>query len=107
MLGELVFTVELEEPLAGDVNAKIWMMGDRADTPFEEMPKLVMNMTSDRFKTFDHDVELPPDSVSVTGTPTRIEMRDPLSLLGEPERVLMSVQSHFGDVPLDNVPWFS
>ena len=37
--------------------------------------------------------------------PTGIELRVPLSLLGDLERVLMSVQTHFGEVPLDYVPW--
>lgn len=41
----------------------------------------------------------------VVGTPTRIEPRVPLSLHGDPEQVMMSVHSHFGAVPLDNVPW--
>jgi len=103
--GELIFAIELEEPLAGDVNAKIWMMGHRADTPFEDMPKIFMNMTADGLKIFDRNLELPTDSVALSGTQTRIELRVPLSLLGDPERVMMSVQSHFWDVPLDNVPW--
>jgi hypothetical protein len=103
--GELVFTVELEEPLAGEVNAKIWMMGYRADTPFEVMSKILIHISEDGLKIFDHDEELPEESVSMTGTPTKIELRVPLSLLGDPERVLMSIQSHFGEVPLDNIPW--
>jgi hypothetical protein len=56
-------------------------------------------------KLFDHDEELPADSISISETPTRFELRVPLSLLGDPERVLMSIQSHFGEVPLDNIPW--
>jgi LmbE family N-acetylglucosaminyl deacetylase len=102
---ELIFAVELEEPLAGDVIAKVWMMGYRDDTPFEDMPKLFMNLSSEDLKIYDREEELSTDSVGVTGTPTRIELSVPLSLLGDPERVLLSLQSHFGDVPLDNIPW--
>ena len=102
---ELVFAIELEEPLAGEVNAKVWMMGYRSDFPFEDMPKLLIEIDQDGAHLFDHGAELPSDLVSINETPTRIELRIPLSLLGDPERVLMSIQSHFGEVPLDNVPW--
>jgi LmbE family N-acetylglucosaminyl deacetylase len=103
--GDLVFTVELEEPLAEDVVAKIWMMGYRSDTAFQDMPKLFVEISSDEVQIFDGNMELPPGSVFVTESPTRIELRVPLTLLGEPDRILMSVQTHFGEVPLDNVPW--
>ncbi len=102
---ELVFAIELEEPLADEVNAKVWMMGYRSDVPFEDMPKLLLAMNEDGLKLFDHDEVLPADSISISETPTRVELRVPLSLLGEPERVLMSIQSHLGEVPLDNIPW--
>ena len=96
---------ELEEPLADEVNAKVWMMGYRSDVPFEDMPKLLFAINEDGLKLFDHDEVLPADSISISETPTRVELRVPLSLLGEPERVLMSIQSHLGEVPLDNIPW--
>jgi hypothetical protein len=101
----LVFAVELEEPLAGDVHAKVWTMGFRADTSFGDMPKLYMDLSSSGYKIIDRGQELPPDSVTVTGTPSRSEVRIPLALLGEPERILVSAQTNQGDVPLDNIPW--
>jgi LmbE family N-acetylglucosaminyl deacetylase len=102
---ELVFAVELETPLEGDVHAKAWTMGYRADTPFEEMPKLFMDLSVAGYKIFDRGQELPADMVSISGTPTRSEVRIPLSLLGDPERVLVTAQTSIGDVPLDNIPW--
>lgn len=102
---QLVFAVELEEPLAGDVHAKVWTMGYRSDTPFSEMPKLYMDLSSSGYKVINRGQELPADSITVTGTPNRSEVRIPLALLGEPERILVSAQTNQGDVPLDNIPW--
>jgi hypothetical protein len=102
---ELVFAIELEQPLAGDVHAKVWTMGYRADTPFGEMPKLFMDLSASGYKLYNHGQELPANSVTVSSTSTRSEVRIPLSLLGNPERVLMSAQTSIGDVPLDNIPW--
>jgi hypothetical protein len=95
----------MDEPLAEYVVAKICMMGYRGDTALQDMPKIFMTISSDEVKIYDGNGELPPNSVSIVENPTRIEFRVPLSLLGDPERVQMAVQTHFGYVPLDNVPW--
>ena len=102
---QLVFAVELQEPLAGDVHAKVWTMGYRADIPFGEMPKLFMDMSADGYKIYDRGQELPQDSITVTGSSNRSEVRVPLALLGDPQRVMVSAQTNMGDVPLDNIPW--
>ena len=104
-MGNYIFAVDLDELLADNLVAKIWMMGYRGDTAFQDMPKIFMTISSGEVKILDGDGELPPDSVSISEKPSRVELRVPLSLLGDPERVLMSVQTHFGDVPLDNEPW--
>lgn len=103
---ELVFAVELEQPLEGGVHAKVWAMGYRTDTPFGEMPKLYMDLSSEGYKIYDRGKELPADSVTISGTPTRSEVRIPLTLLQDPERVMVTAQTSIGDVPLDNLPWF-
>jgi hypothetical protein len=100
-----VFSLESEQPLTGDVVAKVWTMGYRADTPFEEMPKIYMDLSADGYNVYDGGRLLPLDSVTVVGTPTRREVRIPLSLLGSPERLMVSAQTLVGDVPLDNIPW--
>lgn len=102
---ELVFALETEEPLAGDVHARVWTMGYRADTAFEEMPKVFMDLSADGYKLFNRGQELPADAVTISGASTRSEVRVPLSLLGNPERILLSAQTSIGDVPLDTIPW--
>ena len=102
---ELIFAIELQQPLSGDVHARVWTMGYRADTPFGEMPKLFMDLSAEGYKVYDRGRELPADSVTVTPGPTRNEVRVPLALLGSPERVMVSAQTSIGDVPLDNIPW--
>jgi LmbE family N-acetylglucosaminyl deacetylase len=36
---------------------------------------------------------------------TESEVRVPLALLGNPQRIMLSSQTSIGDVPLDNIPW--
>ena len=102
---ELVFAIELQQPLSDDVHARVWTMGYRADTPFGEIPKLFMDLSAEGYKVYDRGQELPVDSLTVTSGPTRSEVRVPLALLGKPERVMVSAQTSIGDVPLDNIPW--
>jgi hypothetical protein len=69
------------------------------------MPKLFMDLSAAGYKLYDRGQELPSDSVTISGTPTRSEVRIPLALLGNPEKILVSSQTSIGDVPLDNIPW--
>jgi len=102
---EIVFAIESKQPLEGDIHAKVWTIGYGTDTPFGEMPKLFMDLSAAGYKLYDRGQKLPSDSVTISGTPTRSEVRIPLALLGNPEKILVSSQTSIGDVPLDNIPW--
>jgi LmbE family N-acetylglucosaminyl deacetylase len=102
---ELVLALELEQPLSGDVHAKVWAMGYREDTYFGEMPKIYMDLGASGYRVYNQGFLLPDESVTVSGTPTRAEVRVPLALLGDPERILLTAQTAISDVPLDNIPW--
>ncbi len=103
---EIVFAIELDQPLADDVTADVRAMGYRSDTPFGEMPKIHMELSSDGYKVNDGGAMLPADAVAVSSAGgARSEVRVPLALLGNPERLLLSAQTSIGDVPLDNIPW--
>jgi hypothetical protein len=69
------------------------------------MPKIFMNLSAKGYKVFDQGKELPTESAKVAGSSTRSEVRVPLALLGDPERILVSAQTTIGDVPLDNILW--
>ena len=102
---ELVFAIESKQPLEGDAHAKVWTLGYRADTPFGEMPKIYLDLSQNGYKIYNQGKELPLDSLTVRGTPTRNEVHVPLELLGNPERLLVSAQTSIRGVPLDNIPW--
>jgi hypothetical protein len=80
-------------------------MGFKSDTPFGEMPKIYMVLSSKGARVYDQGKELPAESIKISGTPTRSEVRVPLSLLGNPEKLMISAQTNVGDIPLDNIPW--
>ena len=102
---DLVFSIESQQPLAGDVHARVWTIGYRSDKPFNEMPKIYMDLGASGYRVYSQGFLLPDNSVTVSGTPTRSEVRIPLALLGDPERVLVSAQNSIDDIPLDNIPW--
>lgn len=102
---DLVLSLEFQEPLERGVSAKVWALGYRKDVQFGDMPKLFMDLSEDGVFLYDQGRPLPQDAVTVAATPLRSEVRVPLSLLGDPERLMVSSQTAVGDVPLDNVPW--
>ncbi len=53
----------------------------------------------------DKRQELPADSVQVTRHPGQIEVRIPLALLGNPERLFFTAKAKGGGASLDVLPW--
>lgn len=102
---DLVIALETEEPLAGNVHARVWAMGYRSDTPFEKMPKIFVDLGAERYQVLDRGKRMAANSVTLSGAETQRQLRLPLSLLGSPERILLSVQTNAGGVPLDAIPW--
>ena len=102
---DLVFTVTLDAAASADVETELYAFGYRADRPFGEMPKI--HVTADRsgHKVFERRQGMPADSVNVTPGPGQMEVRIPLALLGNPERLFFSADAKAGGAPLDILPW--
>ena len=102
---DLVFTVTLNAAASADVETELYAFGYRADRPFGEMPKI--HVTADRsgHKVFERRQGMPADSVNVTPGPGQIEVRIPLAVLGNPERLFFSADAKAGAPPLDTLPW--
>ena len=101
----LVFAVELSRPLARTVQANFSVFGYRRDRPFAEMPKIRVVLGELGYKVYDQDHPLDSHSVTVRSRAREIQVRVPLALLGNPERVLVSARTYLADVPLDWVAW--
>ena len=101
----LVFSFELGQPSASGVKAQTNVMGYRGDRSFAEMPKLYLDIKGANYKVYERRQRIPDESVKVSSTSTLTEVRIPLKLLGDPERVFVAAYTAAGDAPLDAMPW--
>jgi len=102
---QLVITVDFSRPLGKGVGASVYIFGFRGDRPFAEMPKLHIRLNQFGYMVYDQLAMLSRASVQVVRGSRRVTLRVPLSLLGDPSRVLTSVRTYLGEVPLDWVAW--
>jgi LmbE family N-acetylglucosaminyl deacetylase len=102
---ELVFTVTTDPASSAEVTTSFDAFGYRADRSFGEMPKLHITADRSSHKVTDKRESLPDDAVQVTRAPGQIEVRIPLALLGDPEKLFFSAEASAGDAKLDVLPW--
>ena len=102
---ELVLTHTFSRPLGKAVEAGIHVFGYRSDRPFKDMPKLHISVSAVGHSIYDQDTLLPLKTLEVIRQAREIEVRIPLSALGDPERILTSARTYLGEVPLDWVSW--
>ncbi len=100
-----VATITLSRPLAETVSASVSCFGWRADTPFEKMPKIRVEVGAVDVDVYDQDRQLPDRSVKVTCTMREIEVVIPLELLGRPQRLLTNARTYLAEIPLDWAAW--
>ena len=100
-----MLSFEIGQLAANGSNAQTYLMGYRGDRPFAEMPKLHIDMKGANTKVYERRRRVPDDSVKVSISPTLSEVRVPLKLLGDPERILLAAHTNAGNVPLDSLPW--
>jgi LmbE family N-acetylglucosaminyl deacetylase len=102
----LVATVRLSKHLFGGVSASIFAFGYRNDRPFEEMPKLRINIGELRHEVLDQDRKLPKEAVQIHRRGQELTLRIPMKVLGDPQRLLTCVHTYYLDVdPLDWAEW--
>ena len=101
----LVFTVALDPASTAAVETEIEAFGYRSDKPFGEMPKIRVDAKGLSHDVYDKRQDLPADSVQVSRQPGQIEVRIPLALLGNPERMFLSAEAKSGDKSLAPLPW--
>jgi hypothetical protein len=69
------------------------------------MPKIFIKFSEAGLDVFDNGEKLPGSPVAVQRRTRHIAVAIPLKLLGDPQKVLGSVETHMGDYPLDSAPW--
>jgi len=101
----LRLTIAFTQPHGRAVNAVVNLFGYRPDKPFAAMPKFQARLVGRRYTLWDQRTRLPEKLCEVSHDAEQIVLRVPLAVLGEPDRLLMSVQTSFTDVPADAGAW--
>ena len=101
----LVLSLEFSRPLGRAVIASVYVFGYRPDRPFTQMPKLHVQLGPLHSAAFDQDHRLPRGTIRVERRARRMRLIIPLSVLGDPQRILISAQTYLGDIPLDWTSW--
>ena len=102
---EVVFSVTLNPASAADVETDLSTFGYRSDRPFGEMPKIAIEAKGSGHKVTERGKALPEDAVKVSRSPGKVEVRIPLDLLENPEKVFVTAKASAGKTPLDVLPW--
>ena len=103
--GDLVFSLALDPASAAAVETELDAFGYRPDRPFGEMPKIHIAAKGSSHEVSERRQGLPAASVQVSRNPGQIEVRIPLALLENPERVFFSAKAKAGGASLDVLPW--
>ncbi|HQQ60654.1 MAG: PIG-L family deacetylase [Kiritimatiellae bacterium] len=103
----LTLSFQFLKPLTPATRLVVAIFGFRADTPFGDMPKMVIDAASDRLHSaMDLDAPLPKDAVEwQPGPPDEVTVRVPFARLGNPEKILTGAELHKDGLPVDWVAW--
>jgi len=102
---KVVLTMDLSRPLAREVEFSASFFGYRSDKPFGEMPKIRVNIDMTSMKIVDQLRQLPGDSCEVIRQKKKITIKVPLTVLGNPQKLLTSARTKLGEVPMDWTSW--
>lgn len=103
--GALVLSLDLTHSLAREVGSSVYLFGYRRDRPFAQMPKLHVELGALGHRVYDQHREIPSGQIGVTRAGRHIDVRVPLEMMGNPQRILTAAQTYAADIPLDWAAW--
>lgn len=83
----------------------IYLFGWRKDTPFSDMPKIFLDIRSNAIAVFDGKKRLKLDSLSQEFNGQNATVRVPLTLLGNPQKALISTRIYSKEIPYVQAIW--
>jgi LmbE family N-acetylglucosaminyl deacetylase len=104
--GKLVISTSYRRPFKNKFRFSLYAFGYRPDHPFADMPKIRI-IVSGRNKqgVFNGRIKLRDSGVQIIRVPNLLTVKVPLSLLGDPARLLTGVQTSLEETPLDVMSW--
>jgi LmbE family N-acetylglucosaminyl deacetylase len=101
----VTLTAELSRRLLPGTYAVFYLFGARPDRPFAGMPKLRVTIGPLGSRVADRDTPLPKAPVAVGRSGRRLAVTVPMTLLGEPRRLLIGADTGLADVPMHSAGW--
>lgn len=101
----LVLSLDLTRPLAREVGSSVYLFGYRSDRPFPQMPKLHIRLGALGHEVYDQHRRIPWGQIEVARAGRHIDIRVPLEMMGDPQKILTSAKTYAGDIPLDWAAW--
>jgi LmbE family N-acetylglucosaminyl deacetylase len=105
--GNLIFSLSLSRRLAKEVGLSVYLFGYRNGISFAKMPKIHVRFGALLHAVYDQNkrIALRSSGIKITRQGRQITICIPLQLLGNPERILTSANTYFGNIPLDWISW--
>jgi LmbE family N-acetylglucosaminyl deacetylase len=103
--GQLVVSVDYSGKVGAKAGLEVSCFGYRSDRPFVEMPKVHIRVGAVRHGVYDQGQRLSKAPVAMIRRQGGFLVRIPLDFLGGPHRILGSVRSYLGTMPLDWIAW--
>lgn len=103
----LTLGFECAEPLTAASTITVHLFGQRADSPFGDMPKIEI-VTTPRQGITVHDLKTPLPATAVERLPsndTELILRISYAQLGTPTRLFVGAQLSKDSLPVDWLPW--
>lgn len=102
---DIVQKILLTREVPRGAAVSVYLVGYRPDLPFASMPKLRVAVERGKTTVFDRREKVIGAGVSVTRKGRELTVRAPLAGLGYPGKLLTSVRTHAGSMPLDTTAW--
>lgn len=97
--------IKFSKVLSTKMDVFVLIFGYRFDKPFAKMPKLRIKLKGNKCMIYDKKILLDNSGINVIRGQNQIIIQIPLDLIGNPNRVMTSILSYIGSVPLDWVSW--
>ena len=101
----LILSLGLSRPLAREIGLSLFVFGYRFDRAFVQMPKIHIKIGVLGCDVYDQNQKLSSHSIRISRNLHEVTVKIPLTLLGNPHKILTSARTILGEIPVDWVPW--
>jgi LmbE family N-acetylglucosaminyl deacetylase len=102
---DLLVRVTLRQEIEKEIGLTLYFFGYSRNTPFSQMPKISLDVNLSGLTIKDKNHRLPAKSAIYTSEGKVLTFRIPLSILGNPERILTTAKTSVYNLTLDETAW--